>query len=149
MAPLLFSTSTPRTCQLPPPVSFYWIRQRPSSHARWWRLTNSGRCSKQRHGNRTWIPSELEVKLNTTKAVLAVFHLNNKEAKCLLKVNHNNETLPFSLSPQWHGLLWSNVGQNTHIPLTSWVTSQEKVDITSCTLEVACWLRLGRWSNKL
>ena len=31
----------------------------------------------------------------TTKAVLAVFHLNNKEAKRELKVNHNNETLPF------------------------------------------------------
>ena len=36
-----------------------------------------------------------QLKLNTTKAVLAVFHLNNKEAKRELKVNHNNETLPF------------------------------------------------------
>jgi len=36
-----------------------------------------------------------KLKLNTAKAVLAVFHLNNKEAKRELKVNHNNETLPF------------------------------------------------------
>jgi len=33
-------------------------------------------------------------KLSTTRAVSAVFHLN-KEAKRELKVNHNNETLPF------------------------------------------------------
>jgi len=49
-----------------------------------------------------------KLKLNTAKAVLAVFHLNNKEAKRELKVNHNNEKhCPFSLSP--HRLLWSNV----------------------------------------
>jgi len=38
-------------------------------------------------------PEGLQQKLlSTTKAVLAVFHLN-KEAKRELKVNHNNETL--------------------------------------------------------
>jgi len=35
-----------------------------------------------------------KLKLDTTKTVLADFHLN-KEAKCELKVNHNNETLAF------------------------------------------------------
>jgi len=38
-------------------------------------------------------------KFNATKAVLAVFHLNNKEAKRELKVNHNSKTLPFCSEP--------------------------------------------------
>jgi len=40
-------------------------------------------------------------KLSTTKTVLAVFHLNNKEAKRELKVNFNNETLPFCSEPKY------------------------------------------------
>jgi len=36
--------------------------------------------------------------------VLAVFHLNNKEAKRALKVNHNNETLPFFSEPTYLGV---------------------------------------------
>ena len=36
-----------------------------------------------------------KLKLSTTKTASAVFHLNNKEAKRELKVNHNNEILPF------------------------------------------------------
>jgi len=39
-----------------------------------------------------------------------------------------------------------NVGQVAHISPTHWVTSQE-ADITGRALEVACWLRLGCWSN--
>jgi len=38
--------------------------------------------------------------LSTTKTASAVFHLNNKEAKCELKVNFNNETLPFCSEPK-------------------------------------------------
>ena len=40
-----------------------------------------------------------KLKLSTAKTVLAVFHLNNKEAKRELKVNFNNETLPFCSEP--------------------------------------------------
>ena len=40
-----------------------------------------------------------KLKLGTKKAVLAVFHLNNKETKRALKVNHNNETMPFFSEP--------------------------------------------------
>jgi len=40
-----------------------------------------------------------KLKLSTTKGVLVAFHLNNKEAKCELKVNHNNENLPFCSEP--------------------------------------------------
>jgi len=36
-----------------------------------------------------------KLKLSTTKTAAAVFHLNNKEAKREVNVNHNNETLPF------------------------------------------------------
>ena len=39
------------------------------------------------------------LKLSTIKAALAVFHLNNKEAKRELKVNNNNETIPFCSEP--------------------------------------------------
>jgi len=45
-----------------------------------------------------------KLKLNTTKAVLVVFHLNNKEAKRELKVNHNNENLPFCSEPSFLGV---------------------------------------------
>jgi len=41
----------------------------------------------------------LKLNLSTTKTVSAVFHLNNKEAKRELKVNSNNETLPFCSEP--------------------------------------------------
>jgi len=41
-----------------------------------------------------------KLKLNTTKTVSAVFHFNNKEAKRELKVNHNQETPPFSSEPK-------------------------------------------------
>ena len=41
------------------------------------------------------------LKLSTTKTVLAVFHLNNKEAKRELKVNFNNKTLPFCSEPKY------------------------------------------------
>ena len=42
--------------------------------------------------------------MNTTKTVSAVFHLNNKEAKHELKVNFNNETLPFCSEPKYLGV---------------------------------------------
>ena len=44
------------------------------------------------------------LKLSTTKTVLATFHLNNKEAKRELKVNFNNETLPFCSEPKYLGV---------------------------------------------
>jgi len=92
------STTTPLTCQPPSPESM--PTPTPSNHACWWRLTNSGRGAEPRHGNRRWIPPDLEAKAqSTTKAVLEVFHLDNKEAKRDLKVNHNNETVPFCSEP--------------------------------------------------
>ena len=45
----------------------------------------------------------LKLTLSTTKTVSAVFHLNNKEAKRELKVNFNNETLPFCSGPTYLG----------------------------------------------
>ena len=45
-----------------------------------------------------------KLKLNTTKTVSAVFHLNNKKVKRELKVNFNNETLPFSSEPKYLGV---------------------------------------------
>ena len=45
-----------------------------------------------------------KLKLSSTKTVSAVFHLNNKEAKRELKVNFNNETLPFCSEPKYLGV---------------------------------------------
>jgi len=44
-----------------------------------------------------------KLKFSTTKTVSAAFHLNNKEVKRELKVNHNNETLLFCSEPKY---LW-------------------------------------------
>jgi len=45
-----------------------------------------------------------KLKLNTTKSVSAVFHLNNKEAKRELKVKYNNDTQPFCSEPKYLGV---------------------------------------------
>jgi len=45
-----------------------------------------------------------KLKLSTTKTVSAVFHLNNKKAKRELKVNINNENLPFFSEPKYLGV---------------------------------------------
>ena len=42
-----------------------------------------------------------KLKLSTTKTVSAAFHLNNKDDKRELKVNFNNETLPFCSEPKY------------------------------------------------
>ena len=44
-----------------------------------------------------------KLNLITTKKVSAVFHLNNKEAERELKVNHNNEILPFRSERKYLG----------------------------------------------
>jgi len=45
-----------------------------------------------------------KLKLITTKTVSAAFHLNDKEAKRELKVNFNNEALPFCSEPKYLGV---------------------------------------------
>ena len=75
-------------------------------------MTGSGRGAEQGHGNRRWVPPDLEAQCY--KTVSAAFHLNNKETKCELKVNLKNETLPFC-SEQ---IPWSNVGQVAHVSPT-------------------------------
>ena len=42
-----------------------------------------------------------KLKLNTKKAMMAVFHLNNKEAKRELKLNRNNGPLSFCYEPTY------------------------------------------------
>jgi len=42
----------------------------------------------------------------TVGNALAVFHINNKEGKHELKVNFNNETLPFAPSPNTAESYW-------------------------------------------
>jgi len=45
-----------------------------------------------------------KLKLSTAKTVSTAFHFNNKEAKRELKVNFNNETLPFCSEPKYLGV---------------------------------------------
>jgi len=57
-----------------------------------------------------------KLKLSTTKSVSAAFHLNNKEAKRELKVNLNNEILPFCSKPKYLGVtLDSSVTYRRHL----------------------------------
>jgi len=55
------------------------------------------------------------IQLSTIKAALAVFHLNNKEAKRELKVNNNNETIPFCSEPTFIRVTF---GQVAHVSPT-------------------------------
>ena len=41
------------------------------------------------------------LKLSHTKTVTAAFYLNNREAKCELKVNNNGRLLPFCTTPTY------------------------------------------------
>jgi len=70
-----------------------------------------------------------KLKLSTTKTVSAVFHLNNKEAKHKLNVNHNNETLPFSSGSKYLRVTLDRLATYCQHRVTS-----QKVDITCCTL---------------
>jgi len=45
-----------------------------------------------------------KLKLSTTKTVSSAFYHNNKEAERELKVNFNNETLPFCSEPKYLGV---------------------------------------------
>ena len=45
-----------------------------------------------------------KLKLSHTKTVTAAFHLNNREAKCQLKVYNNNRILPFCPTPIYLGI---------------------------------------------
>jgi len=46
-----------------------------------------------------------KLNLSATKMVSAAFHLNNKEGKLELKVECNNETLPFCSKPKYLGVM--------------------------------------------
>ena len=76
------------------------------------------------------------------KTVSATFHLNNKDAKRELNVNHKNETLVFTPRPNTSEYRWTS----PHVSPTPQVVSQ-KVDIMRRTREAACWLWAGCWSN--
>ena len=126
--------------QLAQKVCICW---RPSNHACWWLLAGSGKVLTKDMATAGEYLQTWKLKLSTTKTVSAAFILNNKEAKCELKVKYNNETMPFLLRAQ---IPRSNIGPVAHVSSTPWATSQE-ANITRRTHEAACWLWLGCWSN--
>ena len=76
-----------------------------------------------------------KLKLNTTKTVSALFHLNNKEAKRELKVKYSNETMPFCSEPKYLRVtLDRSLTYHRHI---------ESLRKKRHTPEAACWLWLG------
>jgi len=82
-----------------------------------------------------------KINLSSTKTVPAVFHLNIKEAKRELKVNFNNEILPFCSEPKYLGVtLDRSLTYRQHL-------ESLRKKLTSRIALLACWLRLGYWSN--
>ena len=59
-----------------------------------------------------------------------VFHLNNKEAKCELKVNYNNETLPFCSEPKHLGVTLTRQSSYPRGHPTCWASSQMSHTVT-------------------
>ena len=60
-------------------------------------VTDSGRGAEQGHDNHWWIPPDLEAKTQHHKNGVGSL----KEAKRELKVNYNNEVLPFCAEPKF------------------------------------------------
>jgi len=99
LAPLLFNIYT---SDMPATISrkYAYADDLAIMHADW--LVVEGALSKDMatlgEYLQTW-----KLKLSTMKTMSAVFHLN-KEAKRELKVNFNNETLPFCSEPKYLGV---------------------------------------------
>ena len=101
LVPLLFNIYT---SDLPATISrkYAYVDDLATMHADGDSLVVEGALSKDMatlgEYLQTW-----KLKFSTTKTVSAVFHLN-KEAKRQLKVNFNNETLPFCYEPKYLGV---------------------------------------------
>ena len=67
-----------------------------------------------------------KLNLSTAKMVSTAFHLNKKETKCELKVNFNNEALPFCSEPKYLGVtLGRSLTYRRHLaPLGKTLTSR-------------------------
>jgi len=93
-----------------------------------------GRGGEQGHGNRRCYLQTWKLKLTTTKTVSGPFHLNNKEAKRELNVNHNNETLSFCSEPKYLGVMLDR--SLTYRP---YLESLRKKLTSRVAPEAACW----------
>ena len=76
---------------------------------------------------------------------LAVISLNKEEAKCELKINHNNEALPFCSEPTYLGeMLDRTLTYRRHLQ-----SLRKKLTPHVAILEAANWLWLGCWRNNV
>ena len=110
------STSTSLTCQ-PQKVCICW---RSSNHACWWRSAGSGRSADQGHGNRRWIPSDLEAKGQHYKNGVGSLPQQGSYTWVKSQILQRNRALLLRAQ-----IPRSNIGQVAHVSPTSWVTSQE------------------------
>jgi len=110
-------------------------------HADGYWLAVEGALSKDMATLRKYLQT-WKLKVNTTITVSTAFHLNNKEAKRELKVNFNNENLPFCSEPKYLGVtLDRSLTYRRHL-------ESLRKKTTSCRApEAACWLWLRCWSN--
>ena len=101
LAPLLFNIYT---SDLPATISrkYVYADDLAIMHADGDWLTVEGALSKDMATLNEYLQT-WKLKLSTTRTVSPVFHLN-KEAKRELKVNFNNETLPFCSEPKYLGV---------------------------------------------
>ena len=81
------------------------------------------------------------LKLSHTKMVTTAFHLNNREAKCELKVYSNSRLLPFGTNPY---LPWGKTGQIAHVS-SPFSGIAQKTIIARHTAEATRGLGMGCW----
>jgi len=77
---------------------------RPCNHACRWRSTGSGRGAEQGHGNDRWIPPDVEAKAQHRENGVGSLPSQQQGRWAELKVNFNNETLPFCSEPKFLGV---------------------------------------------
>ena len=84
-----------------------------------------------------------KLKFSHTKTVTAAFHLNNREAKCELKVYSNGRLLPFCPIPTYE-VPWGKTGQIAHVssPLSG---IAQKTILARHTAEATRGLEMGCW----
>ena len=88
--------------------------------------------------HQTW-----KLRLSTTKLVLVVFHLNKKEGTTWAESQPQQQNPVLLVRAQ---IPRRNVGQDTHVPTTPRVTSQE-VHFMRWTFEAARWMGVWCWGN--
>ena len=119
-APLLFNISI---SDMPTTISRkYAYADDLAIIACWWRVTGSGSCAEQGHGNHRWIPPDLKVKAQHYRNSVGSLPPWQQGSQTWAESQLQQQNPAFLLRAQ---IPRSNVGQVAHVSPTPWVTSQE------------------------